>query len=260
MHRPRAALNSWVVAPRPHPEARLRLFCFPYAGGGASIYYAWPRGLPASVEVCAVQLPGRESRLAETPYADLGALVAKLGEELRPWMDRPFAFFGHSNGALMAFELCRLLRREGRPLPVRLIASGRPAPQLPLDEPPVYDLPEDRFVARLRELSGTPEEVLQNPEIMALLVPLLRADFSLAETYAYPEEPPLDLPLSAYGGERDDEVSADEVEAWGAQTTGAFRVRMFPGDHFFLNADRDLVLREVAAELALDVARLDGHA
>ncbi len=198
----------------------------------------------------AVQPPGREGRIGEPPFHHLDALVAEMHRHLLPHLgERPFALFGHSNGALMAFELARTLRRAGGPLPLHLFVSGRPAPQLPRDEPPVHDLPHDEFVAELRRLEGTPEEVLQHDELLALIVPLLRADFSLGGTYAFAPEPPLEMPLSAYGGARDAEVSEADVEAWREQAGGAFRCRMFPGGHFFVNEDREAVVAEVSAAL-----------
>jgi medium-chain acyl-[acyl-carrier-protein] hydrolase len=239
------------VFPRPVAGARLRLFCFPYAGGGASIYSTWPRTLPPQVEVVAVQPPGRENRLAEPPFHDLSELVAAMHLHLAPQLhELPFAFFGHSNGALMAFELARSLRRAGDPLPLCLFASGRPAPQLELDDPPVHDLPHDAFVEELRRLEGTPEEILQNPEILELLLPLLRADFALGETYRYREEPPFPFPLRAYGGADDEEVPREQIEAWGEQTRAGFLMEIFPGGHFFVNEHRERVLTRVAAELA----------
>lgn len=241
--------TSWALIPRPNPAARLRLFCFPYAGGGASIFTSWPRGLPAEVEVVAVQPPGREGRIREAPISDLHELADALHRELTPLLDRPFVLFGHSNGGLMAFELARRLRRAGGPMPRLLVASGRPAPQVTVEDPPIHALPYDEFIAALRRYNGTPEEILANAEIMELLEPLIRADFSLGETYRYDPEPPLDVPVTAFGGERDDEVPPEQVEAWREQTTGTFRMQMFPGDHFFLNGDRDQVLAALSGEL-----------
>lgn len=255
MSRP-GGLNSWVVIPKPAPQARLRLFCFPYAGGGASVYYPWAKLLPPEVELCAVQLPGREGRLVEPAIPDLMELVERIGEALQPYLDRPFALFGHSNGGLMAFELTRKLRREGKPGPVHLYVGGRPAPQIERTDDPIHLLPEPEFLDALRRLNGTPEEILANTEIMELISPTLRADFSLGETYRYREEPPLDIPLSSYGGRLDDEVSEDEVAGWREQTTGPFRMVMFPGDHFFINGDRERVLAELTAELRGDLTRL----
>lgn len=248
MHR--AANKDWALYPRRNPAARLRLFCFPYAGGGATIYSRWPALLPPEVEVVAVQPPGREGRIGERPFHDLAALVAEMHGHLLPHLgERPFALFGHSNGALMAFELARTLRRAGGPLPLHLFVSGRPAPQLPLKERPVHALPHDDFVAELRRLEGTPEEVLQHAELLELIVPLLRADFSLGETYGFAPEAPLEVPLSAYGGARDAEVAEADVEAWREQAAGEFRCRIFPGGHFFVNEDREAVVAEVAADL-----------
>lgn len=249
------SLNPWVTLPRPNPTARVRLFCFPYAGAGASVFYTWPQTLPAEVEVCPVQLPGRESRLMEKPYSGMDELTEKLGEVLQPYMDMPFAFFGHSNGAIMSFELARKLRREGRPLPLHLFLSGRPASHMPSRHPKIHHLPEPEFIQQLRRLEGTPEEVLANREIMELLLPLLRADFSLAETYQYREEAPLEIPVSAYGGRTDKDVNEEEVAAWGVHTTAPFRLVMFPGGHFFLNENRPLVLAELVRELRGVVAR-----
>jgi medium-chain acyl-[acyl-carrier-protein] hydrolase len=253
------ALGPWVVLPRPNPGARLRLFCFPYAGGGASVFTAWPEGLPDEVEVCAVQPPGREGRLSEAPFTDVHALVEALHPALRPHLDRPFALFGHSNGAVMAFELARALRRAGGPMPVRLIASGRPAPQLPLEEPPVHALPDEAFTREIRRFSGTPDAVLENAELMELLMPLLRADFQLGETYAARDEPPLPVPITAVGGVDDHEVRREQVEGWREQTTRDFRLAMLPGGHFFLLDQRDLLLREIAADLRRDLPAALAH-
>jgi medium-chain acyl-[acyl-carrier-protein] hydrolase len=246
----RSRLNGWTInhSRNNSAHARLRLFCFPYAGGGATIYSAWPRTLPPEVEVIAVQPPGREGRLSEKPFSDLIELVAAMYPELLPMMDRPFAFYGHSNGGLMAFELARLLRRTGGPMPLHMFIGGRPAPQVKRDEN-IHALPHDEFISELRRYAGTPEEILQNAEIMELIMPLLRADFSLGETYDYQPEPPLALPITAYGGERDDDVPPEQMEAWREQTSAAFRCRMFDGDHFFINGNRAELLQDLTQEL-----------
>ena len=245
----RSPINGWAIYPRRNPSARMRLFCFPYAGGGATIFSTWARSLPPEVEVVAVQPPGREGRLSEKPFADLAELVAAMHPELLPHFEKPFAFYGHSNGGLMAFELARTLRRTGGPMPRHIFVGGRPAPQLELDEERIHALEHDEFIDALRRYAGTPEEILQNAEIMELIMPLLRADFSLGETYAYQPEAPLHVPISAYAGERDAEVPLAQVEAWREQTSAPFHFRVFPGDHFFINGDRALVLQEMTREL-----------
>ncbi|HYW06875.1 MAG TPA: alpha/beta fold hydrolase [Longimicrobium sp.] len=255
MNRP-SALSSWVVVPAPRPAARLRLICFPFAGGGASVFFPWARLVPAEVELCAVQLPGREARLREAPIKDWGELMDRLVTELARYMDRPYALFGHSVGATMAFELARRLRAAGLRAPEHLFASGRAAPHLPPELPLVHALPEAEFMAELRRLAGTPEEVLRNEELMSILVPLLRADFTLSETYPIREEAPLDVPVSAYGGNGDERVPNEAVGAWRQHTAGAFRQVTFDGGHFFINEKRDEVMAELAGELRGIVAGL----
>lgn len=244
--------QSWVMYRKPRPQARLRLFCFPYAGGGAAVYRTWADELPAGVDVCPVQIPGRESRMREPAFTSINALTAALVPALTPFFDLPFAFFGHSMGSLIAFELARALRRRQGPQPIHLFASGHRAPQIPNEDDPIYNLPEAEFIQELREFNGTPEQVLQNAELMTLLLPVLRADFQVVGTYRYQPEPPLACPISAFGGTQDQDVSEEALAGWREQTAGAFSQRMYPGDHFFIHSVRDPLLRD----LALDVTRL----
>lgn len=245
--------NPWIAYRKPLPRARLRLFCFPYAGGGASIYRGWAAELPEEIEVCPVQLPGREQRLREKAFTRVEPLIAALADGLAAELDRPFAFFGHSMGALLAFELAHRLRAQQGPEPVHIVASARRAPQLPPDEDKTYLLPEPEFRAKLREIEGTPEAVLEHEELMELLSPLLRADFELNDTYEPFERPALDCPITALGGLEDPDVTREHVEAWGKVTTGHFRLRMFPGHHFFLHDHdgRASVIRAVTESLLL---------
>ena len=241
--------SRWIVVPRPDAAARLRLFCFPYAGGGALAFYPWPRGLPAGVEMCAVQLPGREARLGEAAIGAWNVLLDRLTEALVPFMDRPFAFYGHSLGAHVAFELTRRLRRDGRPPPFHLFVGGRRAPHCPMDRPEAHALPDDEFAAELRRLAGTPEEVLQDRELLDLLLPMLRADFALAERHEWRPEPPLPIPITAYSGTEDEHVPHESVDAWREHTSVRFRHRPLPGGHFFLAESRDALLADISREL-----------
>ena len=225
----------WFTSQRPNPRARIRLFCFPYAGGGPAIYRLWPQSLPSLVEVCVAQLPGRGTRLRDQPFTSLDTLIEAAAEAIAPLLDKPFALFGHSMGAMISFELARRLREQGRPQPAHLFVSGRQAPQLPKQDPISHNLPEADLRRELLRLNGTPKEVLEHPELMELMLPLLRADFSVVETYVYRPGVPLDCPLTAFGGLRDSEVSREQLDAWREQTTGEFALRMLPGDHFFLN-------------------------
>lgn len=237
---------------RPGPRVRLRLFCLPYAGGGASVFRGWSELAPPEVQLLPVHLPGRGNRFVEPPRTRVEALVEQLAAELDPFLDLPFALFGHSMGAMLAFELTRRLRELGKPLPEILLVAGRRAPQRPSDRRPLHALPEDEFREELRTLDGTPEEILEHPELMELFAPILRADFELCETYAYRPGEPLDLPISAFGGLEDPDVGRDDLQAWRDHTRAGFRLRMFPGGHFFLHGAR----RELVHALSEDLMRL----
>jgi medium-chain acyl-[acyl-carrier-protein] hydrolase len=242
-------LDPWFVCQKRNASARLRLFCIPYAGGAANIYRKWTESLGAIVEVWAIEPPGRGSRLRETPFTTLHDLVQQLGPAFHPYLDKPFAFFGHSMGAIISFELARYLRRARLRDPLHLFVSGCRALQLPDPRPPTYDLPEAQFMEELRRLNGTPRDVLDHPEMMEFILPLLRADFALTQTYEYSDEPPLDCSITAFGGFQDEEINRAGVEAWQAQTSSAFSSYMLPGDHFFLDSSRAALLEVLAREL-----------
>jgi medium-chain acyl-[acyl-carrier-protein] hydrolase len=244
-HRAPTERDPWLIRPETRPTARLRLFCFTYAGGGASIYRPWTRELPPEVELCVIQLPGRESRLLEEPYTEMSALVEQLSAALDRYLDIPFAFFGHSMGALVAFELAREIRRRRGLSLVHLFVSGHVAPSIQRRRAPVHQLPASEFVEAIRRLNGTPEQVLENAELMELVLPALRADLALCETYTYVDEAPLGCPISAFGGLADAEVGYDDLRAWQSQTTGQFRLRLFPGDHFYLRDERPALLAAI---------------
>lgn len=242
-------LSNWISRSRSNPEAQLRLFCFPYAGGGASAYRSWWERLPPSIELLAIQPPGRENRLREPTITHFSHFMAQLTEAIRPTLTMPFAFFGHSMGGLLCFELARQLRRQNLPQPVHLFISAFRAPQVPRRTDPIHDLPDPEFIAELRRLNGTPQQVYNEPELLALLLPLLRHDFALVDDYRYAVEPPLAIPISAFGGTADDEVTTDELKAWKNHTNSKFRLRMLPGDHFFLNTLQPLILRAICQDL-----------
>jgi medium-chain acyl-[acyl-carrier-protein] hydrolase len=238
--------GRWLVTTRPKPNAAVRLFCLPFAGGAASAYRQWGDLVGPEMEVTAVQLPGREMRLREPPFDRVGPLVTAIADVLEGTLDaRPYAVFGHSMGALIGFELVRELRRRGRTLPVALVASGRNAPHMPPRDPLMHPLPHDEFVDRLRRFEGTPEAVLEHEELMEMLVPLLRADFAVNEAYDHVPEAPLELPLLAMGGDADEEVSREGLEGWERYTSGPFDLKVYPGGHFFLNHLAGEVTRDV---------------
>ena len=244
------ALTSWLAFYKRKPQATLQLFCFPYAGGSALIYRNWAERLPPAVELCLVQLPGRGSRIHESPFKQMQPLVEAAARGLSAFLEKPFAFFGHSMGAVISFELARLLRREHAVEPIHLFISGRTAPHLPDAEAPTYALPEEEFLANLRKLEGTPREVLENPELMKFMQPLLRADFETTQTYIYRAEPPLNCPISVFGGLKDPNTGLEVLEAWRQHTTGTFSAHMFPGNHFFINTESQTILQVIAQKLS----------
>lgn len=211
----------------------LRLLCFPYAGGGASTYRSWASWLPSDVALCPVQLPGRETRMKEPAIGSLPALIELLVRETAQLRRGRFAFFGHSLGGLLAFELTRALRRRGERLPAQLFVSACRAPQLVEDERTLATLDDGAFVAALRTFEGTPDRVLEDPELLPLLLPTLRADFGLREGYACAEESPLPLPIAVFGGEDDAHVAISSLFAWRLHTSRSFSLTRFAGGHFY---------------------------
>lgn len=241
--------SAWLPFATPRPQARLRLFCFPYAGGGASAYRTWAQDLPVSVDVFAVQYPGRETRMREDAHTDIEALVDDAVRGLRPWLDRPFCFFGHSMGALVAFEVARrLASREGR-APSHFFASGHRAPPLAYRNSLRHDLPEDEFRRKLRSLDGTPQQALESAELMDFIVPIVRADCAVCDSYRHVDPTPLPCPITVFAGADDVEARGEDIEAWRDFTRSGFSVRVFPGGHFFLQGARAQLLEAVAARL-----------
>lgn len=229
-------LNPWLVCPVPQPQARMRLICFPYAGASAQIFRSWSQLLPDWIEGHAIELPGRGRRWSEPAYTNLQELVQAIAPAIQPYLDKPFAFFGHSMGAWISFELARLLHQTYSLTPEWLFISARRAPQLPTSKPPLHSLPDVLLLQELHHLSGTPTEVLENQELLNLLLPILRADFTLLETYVYRNQPPLPCPIQVYGGQQDTEVTIPDLAAWQQQTSCDFNLKLLPGGHFFLHS------------------------
>ena len=226
-----------LSAAAPHA---LRLFCFPHAGGSGAAFHGWSQALPASVAVTPLR-PPRASNMAE--------LVAALYAAVEPHLGEPFAFFGHSMGAIVAFELARLLRRRHQPMPRLLLVSGARAPQFRRGHVPPPEPSDAEFVEALRRLEGTPPEVLSDPELLSIILPALREDAAIYRQYVYSEEPPLDCPIHAYGGTADPNVRREHLEAWALQTNAAFRIKLFPGGHFYLQTYRQKFLAVLARDL-----------
>ncbi|MBC7542276.1 MAG: thioesterase [Candidatus Sericytochromatia bacterium] len=239
----------WLPTLAATPAGPMRLFCLPHAGGGITAYLPWVAALAPDAQVIPVLLPGRERRWQEPLLDDMEALVAALVAVLAPEMDRPYALFGHSMGAWIAFELARACRRLGLAAPQWLWASGARAPDRPSRRPAIHTLPDPEFIAALRRYNGTPAEVLAEPELLAMLLPMLRVDFGLCERYRSRAEAPLSIPIIASGGLADPEVSAEDVAAWRAHTDGPFRCHMMAGDHFYLHGDPPPIVAHLGRQL-----------
>ncbi|AUH50743.1 thioesterase [Chromobacterium sp. ATCC 53434] len=246
MHHP----SPWILRHGGGPRPRLRLYCFPYAGGHAGIYTPWQGKLHPDVEICAVQLPGRGARFRDPGFKSLPPLIEELARELPLDGAVPFAFFGHSMGSLIAFELARRLQTLGRPLPRRLFVSGCDAPQHRQAPRGLHQLDDAGFIEALRDYQGTPAEILANRELMELLLPSLRDDFQLVESYRYHPGAPLTMPTTVLAGRDDRQRLPEQTEGWQRETTGPSRVHWFDGGHFFIASAREAVLARVNAELA----------
>lgn len=245
--------SKWFSVRPARGVPALRLFCFPHVGAGASVFNQWqPAWMPGNVELWTVRLPGRELRLSEKPFRRMEPLVEALYEAMAPHLGGRYAFYGHSLGAVVAFEMARKIQRQGGQGPIRLLVSAHSAPQAGLRQPPFHTLPDKEFVDALRRLAGTPQEALENEDLMGLMMVVLRADFEVDETYSYKEGKPLECPISAFGGIDDPDVSQADLEAWRAHTSQKFSLHMMEGDHFFIFRSQDFVCR-LSQELKADL-------
>lgn len=241
---------NWFVVPRPRPHAAVRLFCLPYAGGGASAYRRWPAAIGTDIEVIAVQPPGRENRIAEDPAFDRTELADAIAEDVAG-DDRPYALYGHSLGGWDAYETTRHLHRTGTRLPVKLYTGGCRAPHIPVTGTfaGLSTLDDDALVARVAEGGGLHEAILAEPELLELLLPALRADFTRLDQYTHTGGDPLPVPIVAYAARADTAVTRADIEPWDRHTTAGCVVHDVDGDHFFLLDDNSGLTDRIAEDL-----------
>jgi surfactin synthase thioesterase subunit len=243
---------TWFRCAETRPWASMRLFCLPHAGGSAVFYRTWAKEISPAVEVHAVQYPGRSDRIADPFVTDAHQLARLVAGAMAPLLDRPVALFGHSMGAVLAYEVARLLQERGAP-PVHVFASGTRAPHDRENEH-VSDKDDDGVVAAMVKLGGTDAEALQDPELRELVLPYVRNDFKLIEEYRHRPGTRLTVPLTALVGDSDDHVSEEQARRWSEVTDGAFALRVFPGDHFYLVPNQSEVLAHVMRTLEVPAA------
>ncbi|MFF7636224.1 thioesterase II family protein [Kitasatospora sp. NPDC008050] len=252
-------MKAFVRQLADRPQAGTRLFCFPYAGGGVSTFRDWAAALPGDIEPWAIQLPGREEQLGTPPLDRMGDVLNALVPAIIPHLDRPFAFFGHSMGGLVAWHLTCSLQRMEAGSPTRLFVSACAPPQVrdPAARQHHAD-PDEELIEKLRSWNATPEAVLADPELMTLLLPAIRADLAVVETYRFNGAPLLNCPVTAFGGTEDDSAGHAMLPRWGELTAGGFDLRMFPGGHFFLHSAGPAVLAEISGRLGA-TSRQNSH-
>jgi len=250
--------GHWVIRLN-RGEEMLRLVCFPYAGGSSQMFHSWVLGLPPRVGLYGVQLPGRGRRLQERSLDRLAPIVGAVVDALAPLGDLPLVLFGHSMGALVAFEVARALRDSLSVTPARLIVSAYSAPHIPRRAAPIHHLPRSQFIMEIRDLRGTPAEIFEDPELLDLLLPAVRADFAVIETYEPKTVEPLDCPVLALGGLDDSLFSHQDLEAWRENTRSKFTLHMLPGDHFFIKNLAPQIVALISHELEHLIGPVDKH-
>jgi pyochelin biosynthetic protein PchC len=241
--------KPWIRRFHDSPESEIRLVCFPHAGGAATYYFPYSEALSPDIEVLAVQYPGRQDRRAEPLIDDLGALADLSFAGLADWTDKPFAFFGHSMGALIAYEVAQRFERRPGPVPVHLFVSGRRAPSCHRDEQFIHTLNDRELVAEMRRVGGTDPRFLDDPEIRATILPVIRNDYRAVETYRWSRQPPLRAAVTAMTGDDDPQNTYEEAAAWREHCSGGFELETMSGGHFFLDQHRDSIIRMVGTKL-----------
>jgi medium-chain acyl-[acyl-carrier-protein] hydrolase len=246
-------MNRWICGPLPDSTARVRLFCYPHAGGGATSFLSWrPLLRRSDIDVCCVQLPGRETRFAEAPIKAMGELAVRISDGIKPYLNLPFSFFGHSMGAFVCFEVTRELQRRGSNLPEWLFMSAAVPPHRRPSET-LHALPKGAFLdAVAQRFNGLARRVVADQDLLDVVAPILQADFELIERYRYETRQALPVKIVAFGGRGDNSVPPAELLRWSDLTTQPerFRAILFDGDHFFLNQQRAQLLAELALLLA----------
>ena len=245
-----ASTNPLIRCIKPRPDARIRLYCIPFAGGGASVFRLWQEHLPSIVEVQSVQLPGRENRLMETPFSDAREAAKAIADVVEPDLDRDYAIFGHSMGALIAFELLRELQSRGAKRASYLFASAFRAPHLPNPDAAMHELSDEELLDEIdRRYDAVPAAARESEELLELILPGIRGDTTVCDAYRFSDGEQLSCPIEALGGESDPIVRPELLEPWREQTSHDFQRTLFPGDHFYLQPSQAALLKLISDRL-----------
>lgn len=239
------SLDRWLAIPKPKPNAPLRLICLPYAGGNANSFVPYSALQELNAEICAVQLPGKGSRLNEAQYQSIDTLVEDLAEVLTPIIDKPYVIWGHSFGSRIGFELIRYFKEHKMPMPIHFIPAASRAPHELNTRNPIHGLSDEGFKIKLKEMGGTPDEIIEHDELMSILLPGLKADFKLAETHKVSTIEQLNVPVTLLGGTSDTIIPPDSLPNWQAHFCGDFELEMIEGDHFFIDKQFESVSKKL---------------
>jgi surfactin synthase thioesterase subunit len=242
-----------LVHKKDRPDARVRLICFTFAGSSAQIFYGWNDHVPEWLAVSGFEMPGHGSRLAEAPIDAHGAAAVEIADALEPYLDRPYALFGHCLGAALAYEATRVLSERGKPQPVRLFSSGARGPHLGIPIADVESMEDDEFIEHMHKAYSAPIEFLRHPEMRPLFLPMVRADARMTQNYRYTPGPKVSYPVTAVAGETDPDVHGDHLTAWREHTSAGVTTRIYPGNHFFFLESAPRLLADLAAELEGDL-------
>lgn len=232
--------NRWFYVPKPNPNARLRLFCFHYAGGIAEMYHKWGEEIDQDIELCSIQLPGHSTRGAESPFRDMNALIEELGVIMQPYINKPFAFLGHSMGAMILFDYVQYLIKYNQPLPNHLFIAARKAPNKPSFHPHLHMLSDDEMIEFVRGLDVRPDVIMNDIGLLKKSIPTVKADFEMVEKWEYDVNTiTTQIPITVFGAYDDEYVTKEELELWREFTYASFMAHYFEGDHFFILDDNN---------------------
>jgi medium-chain acyl-[acyl-carrier-protein] hydrolase len=248
-------MTNYIVRFQEKEAATARLFCFPYAGATAAAYRPWNAMMPPNIELVVVELPGR-LHLRDKPPEDMKAIVDTIYPQILPFLDKPFAIFGHSFGSIVSYEVTKRLQTENKKLPTKLFVSARRAPHLPSRFRQASGLPDQEFIDEMQNMyQAIPEAVLKEKELLKMLLPILKVDIRINETYIGKLDPLLNVPLQVYYGTKDNTITPDEMEQWKAVTQKDFQIKSFEGGHFYIDKEKGTIITEITKNLSFGFFR-----